>query len=76
MFFSFPAPTRAKPARLGPPGAAKTTTATTLTRKKANPAAVRATPKGKGKGKGRRRTSTPGSREAIQRKQLSAWKVT
>ena len=39
-----------------------------LTRKKANPAAVRATPKGKGKGKGRRRTSTPGSRDAIQRK--------
>ena len=62
MFFSFPAPTRAKPARLGPPGAAKPTKTTTLTRKKANTAVVRATPKGKG----RRKTSTPGSRDAVQ----------
>ena len=51
--------------RLGPPGAARTTT-TTLAGKKANPAVVRATPKGKGKGKGRRKTSTPGSRDAVQ----------
>ena len=33
-----------------------------MTRKKANTAVVRATPKGKG----RRKTSTPGSRDAVQ----------